>query len=218
MESDLVLEIVLYFALLGLMFVIRWWQNSKHLYQPTAVARPVVKLPLVRVKRKRRPVERRESSVEELSWRKVQPTEKPKETPENRKREIIDLRPAFEHEPVSFSYEVEHPPCPPNSPSFEPFLTVKDEDFERRRNYVKKQVTDGEVMMRIETYEVCQIFVHGIEYHYVFDGKDTSWDLPNELESISEWFLKIPKSRRRKAPETPPLPVEHIPDSQPVFI
>lgn len=250
MESDLVLEIVLYVALLGLMLVIRWWQTSKHLYQraPATVSlpRPVIKLPPVQVRRRQKPAPpppmQRDSSGDELSWRKLQIEEKPKVNKPPKKlkesdgadfhtratspKPVIDLRPAFEN----FAFEPELPMCPPNSPvaaeygyegldpSFDAFKNLKDEDFERRRSYVKKQVTDGEVMMKIATYEICQIFVHGIEYHYVFDGRETSWDIPKELESISNWFLKIPKSRRRRAPDTPPVPLEHVPDNSPVFI
>lgn len=139
-------------------------------------------------------------------------------------------------------FSVQLPPTPPNSPvhelmdpnplqanylgygldpSFDDYVieelvVASDEDFERRRKYLKRSVTDGEVMMEVDTYKVCQIFVYGIEYHYVYDERrgSTSWDYPGDLaESLSEWFLVIPKSRRRKLPE-PPVPL--VPEIGPI--
>jgi hypothetical protein len=143
---------------------------------------------------------------------------------------VCDLRLAFEcdRELRVETVDITAPPTSPAclsqlnvigsglDPSFSPFVFTEDCDFERRRSYMKRQVTDGEVMLKIMTYDVCQIFVNGIEYHYIFDGNSSSWDLPCELDWIRSWFLRIPKSRRRRFPE-PPTPIVHTVGLIPVF-
>ena len=148
---------------------------------------------------------------------------------------VIDLTRAFEKsvlKPPAVSVRPPPPPPPPSpvnedescyglDPSFNEYMEyegfqfvsdpaeTRDADFERRRAYLKRSVTDGEVMMEIGDFRVCQIFVFGIEYHYVSHKKSgvTAWDLPCELEEeCSSWFLPIPQSRRRKM-TTPPTPL-----------
>ena len=227
MGLDTVIEISLYAALLILVLVMRWWQSSKTGPQAMQV-RSLQKLkPVVttgkKSSRKWAKVVPKLSKSDCINWRRA--TDPP----------VIDLRPAFiaVPEPTREEPVVAAPPnspCGPSDtaywaygldPSFDTYLAASpDVDFERRRMYVKKQVTEGEVMMKMSTYDVCQIFVHGIEYHYVCDGGTTSWDLPQELvDSISDWYLVMPKSRRKKLfPSVdPPLPLPHEPDPVPLF-
>jgi hypothetical protein len=225
------LELVLYGSLLVLILILRWWGDSKVAVGPVRVLKTLKTLP-----KTRRPHQRKSGgaavsrpSVDDLPWRKM---EEPKVENASPERPVIDLAPAFAPKP---SRDIHMPQVPPNSPcygnvdggycgfgldpSFEEFVVTKDTDFERRRQYIKKQVTDGEVMMELEsTYQVCQIFVHGIEYHYIYDGVRTCWDLPDRLDYISNWFLKIPESRKKKFGSDPPIPIRHDPDPVPFFI
>jgi hypothetical protein len=245
MESDIVLELCLYGALLVLLLIIRWWQNKK---VSTITVRPLEVLkPVARPKRPQRKVSAvvPRASVDDLPWRKEPPPSERKSVKPDDKpvaitlstvnpkpaKPVIDLRPAFNNDVRKL--HVDPAITPPNSPcysvedysrygldhSFDAFIVKRDTDFERRRNYIKKQVTDGEVMMEFfSTYRVCQIFVYGIEYHYIYDGNKTSWDLPDNLSHISDWFLKIPESRKRKFGSDPPIPLRHEPDPVPFFI
>lgn len=121
--------------------------------------------------------------------------------------------------------------APPNSPVHEVYLTpepyvepyvvepyvvehdyeevYEDKDSIRRRSYIRKQVTDGEVMMQIDEWSICLIFVNGIEYHYVKNGDETFWDIPDCLHAkCKSWYLTLPKHKQRKL-KYPPKPIEH---------
>jgi hypothetical protein len=195
-DSEVLFEISLYVLLFVLVVVIRWSRTRSEAPKPLVAVRPK---PVGMHKKRKRPPR------PAIDWRKV---ERVTEIPE-------------------FIREV--PPAPPNSPVseiFEPFIeppieepvleVLPDMDFERRRNYVKRQITDGEVLIKIETYNVCQIFVNGIEYHYVEKEGVTSWDCPSDI-MIDDWFLVMPKHRRKRIPE-PPHPLDCHVDTVPHFI
>lgn len=98
-----------------------------------------------------------------------------------------------------------------------------DSDHLRRRKYMKHQITDGEVMMTIqEKFQICQVFVFGIEYHYVHvTGKGSVWELPEEIKSACiNWFLALPKAKQKKfcigPPPDPLCHKKHL-HSQPTF-
>jgi len=74
-----------------------------------------------------------------------------------------------------------------------------DPDHLRRMSYTKKSVTNGEVIIRIGGYDICQFFVNGIEYHYVVDGDVMEWEMPKEIREVCKlWYLHCPKHMRKK--------------------
>ena len=101
----------------------------------------------------------------------------------------------------------------------------KDLDYERRRAYLKRQITDGEIMAEIDGWRLCLLFVHGIEYHYCVKDGVCQWELPPREDianKCKDWYLVLPKSKRKKyGLEVPPAPLEpdeadHDPSFAPV--
>ena len=152
---------------------------------------------------------------------------------------VIDLRKAFV-KPLTQCEECPPPPPPSpinypshtSDPSFDeyteydhyevveavPFVVTKDTDFDRRRAYLKRSMTDGEVMLEVGDFRICQIFCFGIEYHYICHQGETAWDLPPELEQeCASWFLSMPPSRRRRLP-VPPTPLFTETATVPLFL
>lgn len=154
---------------------------------------------------------------------------------------IVDLE-SYNFERLRPENELLRPaPTPPNSPvsihhgypnpygldpSFNGFIVPekqppieRDKDFQRRRSYIKSQITDGEIMARIDGWDVCLIFVFGIEYHYCVKDQITQWDIPRPLvKKCQDWFLQLPKRKQRiLGLDAPPLPLETTPKVQPTF-
>lgn len=98
----------------------------------------------------------------------------------------------------------------------------KDLDYERRRAYLKRQITDGEIMTEIGGWRFCLLFVHGIEYHYCVKDGVCQWELPPSEDianKCKDWYLVLPKSKRNKyGLEVPPAPLEPVgADHDPLF-
>ena len=101
-------------------------------------------------------------------------------------------------------------------------VPLKDEDHERRSSYCKNSITNGEVMIEIGEYSICQFFINGIEYHYCVSlrNKAKFWNLPEEIrEECSQWYLECPRHKRKKSGLIePPLFLEFsTPDDIPSF-
>jgi hypothetical protein len=89
-----------------------------------------------------------------------------------------------------------------------------DPDHERRSTYCKNSVTDGEVMIEIRGYSICQFFIHGIEYHFCLSkaGEDRFWHPPDEIkEDCRLWYLQCPRHIRKKfGLKDPPGIIRHL--------
>ena len=236
MSSELLLEVFLYCTFLALVLLLRRFNrgvdapHKKILFQSRKGLRQKPQL----TKSKHR-VDLNEAE----NWRLLmQPPTILRKTARNsiqKDKIIVDLRKAFENRPPRSQIDdfspLPPPPPPPPSPvnmapsttqfgldnSFVQFIEtesteVSDSDHERRRNYLKKQITDGEVMIALcgGRFQICQIYVYGIEYHYVHElGKGPTWELPPEIkDACRSWFLALPKIKQRKFfIETPPDPL-----------
>ena len=241
MSPELLIEVALYITFLVGVLLFRRSSISKG-----TAARVETKRSCFEPKKTKPKSNRKQSSnlqAEPANWRKVMMPPASRICSEAPKL-VIDVRKAFDVEKSGpdFSYqELQVPPPPPPSPvnqshfgldpSFTPFIEehclleepVSDMDHERRRKYIKKQVTDGEVMLTVrEKFHICQIFVFGIEYHYVYvPGELCAWELPAEIKTAcGQWYLSLPRAKQKKyMMEKPPDPLchdNHV-QSQPSF-
>lgn len=247
MSPELLLEISLYCIFLATVLVFRLSSAGKKssILDRTGI---VVSSPPRKTRQKPFTKKLNADAQDVENWRKVmQPPNCQKS-----EKIVIDLGRAFRESAKKKHPNVPCPPPPPSSPAYiqhteaEPDTNTfgldhsfvqyiqfphsqKDEgaatdsDHLRRRQYMKHQITDGEVMMTVrERFQICQVFVFGIEYHYVHvPGKGSVWELPEEIKSACiNWFLALPKAKQKKfcigPPPDPLCHMKHL-HSQPTF-
>jgi hypothetical protein len=86
-----------------------------------------------------------------------------------------------------------------------------DRDHERRSGYCKNSITDGEVMIEVGAYSICQFFVYGIEYHFCVASESRLWSVPDDIKGeCGLWYLQCPRHIRKKfGLKDPPAVIGH---------